>query len=144
MGTPERLTGGPRDVQGDCCFACLYGRDKPCPLDSSVGLTASVQGKDKKAGDFIFFILQPIHSSRAYFSSTVWSGRKEGIAYYCCFLVKMRKQSLNSLTASSCWMENQKAWDASEDVEAGLSDWLVTVQTLTMKVRPMGQGGWGC
>lgn len=56
----------------------------------------------------------------------------------------MRKQSLNSLTASSCWMGNKKAWDASEDVEAGLSDWLVAVQTLTIKVGPLGQGGWGC
>lgn len=56
----------------------------------------------------------------------------------------MRRQASNSLTASSCWVGNKKAWDASEDVEAGLSDWLVTVQTLTIKVRPMGQGGWGC
>lgn len=56
----------------------------------------------------------------------------------------MRKQSLKSLTASSCWMGNKKAWDASEDVEEGLSDWLVAVQTLTIKVGPLGQGGWGC
>lgn len=56
----------------------------------------------------------------------------------------MRKQALNSLTASSCWMGNEKAWDASEDMEAGLSVWLVTVQTLTIKVRPVGQGGWDC
>lgn len=27
--------------------------------------------------------------------------------------------------------------------KSGQSDWLVTVQTLTMEVPPMGHGGWG-
>lgn len=146
MGNAEKLTGGPREALGGCCFACHCGQDKPCPLDPSLGLLPRSRVRTRQRGalfsslctPFIgpaFPLLSGLVGRKAWLTTVVFLKKKKKTT---------RKQALNSLTASNCWMGNKKAWDASEDVEAGPSGWLVTVQTLTIKVRPTGQGGWGC